>query len=93
MMDETKKPRNVLTGEELHNYLYSKLINLDTLTMPTSEAFTTLANLVNKLHEGLRILKNAHAKVFGCSFVYGQWLQMSFEYINNPSKNSGYRNN
>lgn len=93
MMDDTKKTRNALTGEELHNYLYSKLINLDTLTMPTSEAFTTLANLVNKLHEGLRILKNAHAKVFGCSLVYGQWLQMSFEYINNPSKKSGYRNN
>ena len=78
-----KEPAKVLRGDELDHYLYSNIINLDRVTLPTPEdqPYTSLNDLIIKLYEGYRILKSMYAKVLGCSLIYGQWLQVAFKSV------------
>jgi len=95
IMGETKKSKQVLRGEELDQYLRSKLITLDMIILPTPEEqpHTSLDDLINKLYDGYLVLKNTYAKVLGCSLIYGQWLQVAFKYVNDPINVTGYRSN
>jgi len=93
MMGEIKTPK-VLKGIELHNYLCSKIVtfDIDNITIPTPEEqpASSLNDLIDKLYDGYRVLKNTSAKVISASLVYGLWLQIAFHYINNPAKRTGY---
>ena len=96
MMNQQPKPKAVLTGDGLDCYLRSKIINTgktDVVMIPTpeNEPPTCLDDLINKLITGYRILQSTYAKVFGCSLIYGEWLQQAFKYVNNPNNLSGYR--
>lgn len=84
IMGLEKQPRKVLRGEDLNHYLYSKIIISDILTLPTPEEcpHDSLDDLINKLFEGNRILREKYAKVLGCSLIYGQWLHVAFKYLN-----------
>jgi len=87
-----KEPAKVLRGDELDHYLYSKIINLDGVTLPTpDQPHTSLNDLIIKLYDGYRILKSMYAKVLGCSLIYGQWLQVAFKYINDRNNRVNYQ--
>jgi len=90
-----KEPAKVLRGDELDHYLYSNIINLDRVTLPTPEdqPYTSLNDLIIKLYEGYRILKSMYAKVLGCSLIYGQGLHVAFKYINDRNNRVNYRGN
>jgi len=90
-----KEPAKVLRGDESDHYLYSKIINIDGVTLPTPEdqPHTSLNDLIIKLYDGYRILKSMYAKVLGCSLIYGQWLQVAFKYINDRNNRVNYRGN
>jgi len=90
-----KEQGKVLRGEELNHYLYSKIITFDHITIPAPEdqPHTSLNDLIIKLYQGYRILKNVYAKVLGCSLIYGQWLQVAFKHINDRNNQVNYRGN
>ena len=90
-----KEPAKVLRGDELDHYLYSKIINLDgvTLLTPEDQPHTSLNDLIIKLYHGYQILKRMYAKVLGCSLIYGQGLQVAFKYINDRNNRVNYRGN
>ena len=95
MMKKEEQPRTVLREDELSRYLQSKItaIDMDVLPPPEQVPLNSLNDVVNSLYEGYRILKSVNAKVLRCSLIYGQWLQVAFNYVNNRTNGVNYSGN
>jgi len=78
-----------LTGESLHNYLFSKLIFDVPDTMPKLDnlnAETSLDEMIPHLIEGYKCVEGLNKQLISHYMDYGQWLNVAYAKFDNKKK-------
>ena len=75
------KPKQHLIGLELHEYLKTCLVNTNVDINVRPLTFTSLENIKATLQDGYHILKQHNARLFNHYLLYGQALNLAFDYF------------